>query len=281
MINQARKVFVLNALKAAGANVLVDTGLANSPAPFGLISIVDATSNNLVSFPKKDFQAIKIAKSDEVRQVSTITLPTLVAGVKYSLTRQPNLSYMAGRDANYFTNLKTYTYVAGTDTAANEKAKQIASITAKVNADTTNLATASSTTGVLIITESAGYGLLPTYPGPAFWMLTNVGATAHALTPGVVANGRGDIMLAQQAVWTPDKKWLRSGDLKYNFDKVLPLANLTYDTIVITVKSQSQDHTASDPNLTSEIILYVNDADAALQAFEYALSVKGVVAPTP
>jgi hypothetical protein len=114
------------------------------------------------------------------------------------------------------------------------------------------------------VTEDAGYGLSVGYPGPAFWNVVQVGteivATSSAM--GYKAVGDGDEMLFNKAVWSKDGTWLISGDPKYNFDSTLPLAGSLYTTLIIKAKYPLADHDQTVPDLTDELILYVDEATA-------------------
>lgn len=268
-----RKVFVINAPAAAGANVVKSTEM-------NLLTIVDG-GKLVVACNLAGYSAAAIAPAAEVRQVVKFTIPTVVASKKYVLTREPNPLYMACRDANFYLNTKRYHYVAPATlgTGADEIHNLIDALVAKVNADSSNMAaaTATDTNTTLTITEDAGYGLSPSYPGPFVWTLTEVPSSGYTLTPGKAAVGDGNVMLAQQAVWTIDKTMLRSGQLEYNFDNTKPIAGKTYDTVIITEEYGMNDHFAAKPNIKNEILLYIDTTDANnAQNFQYALGVPGV-----
>lgn len=274
-----RKVFVINALEADGANFLVDTGLSNSPAPMGQNAVVDASGNILFDYNQAGSKVSAIDSHAEVAQVVKMALGTLLVNQKYTVVREVNPIYMAGRDANFYTNTKRYSYTTPATIAdqATEKLAMLTALVTKINNDSSNYATATATDAntSLTITESGNYGLVPSNPGPAFWMMTGYATEiTHTLTSGTIAVGNGNVMLYNKAVWTKDGMWLESGDVVYNFDNVLPTSAKTYTTFIFQTKYGMQDHGGRVPNLTDEIILYADDSDEAkLQALKTAMGV--------
>lgn len=274
-----RKVFVINELEAAGANFLVDTGLSNSPAPMGQNAVVNASGNILFNYNQTGSKVSAIDAHTEVAQVVKMTLGTLLVNQKYTVVREVNPLYLAGRDANFYTNTKRYSYTTPATIAnqATEKLAMLTALIAKINNDSSNYATATATDAntSLTITESGNYGLVPSNPGPAFWMMTGYAAEiTHTLTPGTIAVGNGNVMLYNRATWTKDGQWLVSGELAYNFDNTLPVSGKTYTTFVFRTKYGMQDHGGRVPNLTDEIILYADDSDVTkLNALKDAIGV--------
>lgn len=263
-----RRVYVINTTVANGGNLKVDTGASNSPNPYGINSLVDSNGKLVVAWNKQGATYETADTVAETRQALVLTLGDLVPGQKYTLIREANPLYMAGRDANYYGNTKRYSWTAPAVIAdqAASKAAMIVAILAKVNADASNYAVATSTnnTDNITITENAGYGLLPSYPGPARWMMTSAaGEITHVLTAGKVAVNNGNVMLANKAEWTLDKVNLRSGELDYNFGDVLPVGGKTYVKLTITEKYSMVDHGGTKPDLGNQIIVYINDETAA------------------
>jgi hypothetical protein len=281
-----RKVFVLNLPGDTAANYIKGTDSGGS-GPYGINQIVDSSSpaKLLFGFNSAGFTATHTHAAAAVAQVLTLTPGTLVAGQKYTLVREAPILASLGRDANGYQNTKRYSWTAPTtitDQAAS-RAAMIAAILAKVNADSTNFATATKVDYVapvaadaeadppvvevvevlakLIITESSSYGLLPSYPGPASWMMIGAGTEiTHALTAGKEPVGIGTEMLANRCQWTKDGRFIKSGYEIYNFDNDLPVSGKTYTTIIITEKYGMTDHDGIVPAKTNEIILYVDNA---------------------
>lgn len=257
-----RKVFVINTTAASGGNV-VDS------AHMDKISIVES-GKLLFAFNRAGKVVTAFDSVAEAVQVLNLTITNVVAGHKYTLVRNAPIMGQASRDANFPGNTKRYSYTASAIIAdqAVEKAALIAAILAKVNADSSNYATADSSDGGvanLRITENAGYGLLPTYPGPASWMMTAAGTEiTHVLTtPGKAGIGIGTVMLANRAQWTYDGRSIKAGEECYNFDNTLPTSGKTYCTFVIKEKYNMADHGNVIPNIESEILLYVDETTAA------------------
>lgn len=265
-----RKVFVINTTAADGGNAVIDTGAANSPNPFGMNSLIES-GKLIVAWQKKNSSVVALDSVAEARQVLNLTVTNVVPGQKYTLIREAPAQYLIGRDANQYGNTKRYSWTAPAVIAdqAVAKAALIAAIIAKVNADSSNYATADSSDGGIAnlrITEQAGYGLLPSYPGPASWMMTSAaGEITHVLTtPGKIARGNGNVMLANRAIWTLDGTSIRSGEEVYNFDGTsLPVSGKTYCTFVITEKYSMTDHGGTTPDAGNEIIVYVDETTAA------------------
>lgn len=256
-----RKVFVINTTADTGAN-MVDSAHMN------LISIVES-GKLLFAFNRAGKTVTAIDSVAEAVQVLNLTIGTLVAGQKYTLKRVAPVLALASRDANFPVNTKSYSWTAPAiiSNQATERAALIAAILAKVNADSSNYATADSSDGGvanLRITENAGYGLLPTYPGPASWMMTAAGTEiTHVLTtPGKIAIGNGTVMLANRAQWTLDGRWMKSGEEVYNFDSTLPTSGKTYCTFIIKEKYGMADHGNVQADISDEILLYVDETTA-------------------
>lgn len=251
-----RKVYVLNAPEDTRAN-LVSAVAAGSPFE----AIVDGSPRELIcTWFAKGFTYKSIAAVAETAQVVNVAIGTVVVGAKYILERLPNPQALLSRDANFPANTKKYVYTAGVTTVKT----LIDAMVVLVNADANNFAVASNDSDTsLVITEDGGYGLNKDNPGPAFWRLSSASATVltHTSTPGVVPVGLGTVMLANKAVWTPDGKWIRSGEERYNFDNTLPIAGNTYTTLIISAKFPMQDHDQTVPDLTDELILYVDNAN--------------------
>lgn len=274
-MNTRRKVYVLNTVAAAGANVTLD-------AASGLGYVKDGNNVTLTGFNLAGKSAIKIPYAAEVQQVITLTLGLFAANTKYTVIREANVLDQKGRDANFYGNTKKFSWTSPAvvaDTAASKAAVWDAfgaAIAAKINADTSAYAaavyTAATFTGetmdtaaTLVITESAGYGLIPSYSGPASWLGTSFNTTdiTQTMTAGKPAVGLGSVMLAKQAVWTLDKTCVRSGELMYNFDSTLPEAAKHYDTVILTDKGNVPDHGNDMPNLPCEIIFYLDNTTSA------------------
>lgn len=288
MNHTRNKVFVINAPTIDGDQVLVDTGAANSPTAFGMISVNTTAGKLAFAFQKANATFNVIPSAAEVQQVVEITFPAIVAGATYQVVREVNPGYMAGRDANYYPNIKKYKYTAPAilGAAGTEKTNAINALVAKINADDSNHATAANKSAgnlILQITEDAGYGLTPSYPGPCSWSMTNAVVAAYTLhTPGTIALGAGPVMLANKAEWTLDKTQLRRGCLEYNFDSDLPGSTKTYTTLIITEKYARKDHFDSDPNISKDIIVYIDEVDANnLNDFLWKLGVDGYRQYTP
>jgi hypothetical protein len=280
------KSFVVNAPRIDGTNVVVDAGAATN-APDGMIVVNDTAGKFLFAFQKKNAEFQIIPAASEVRQVVEITFPTIIAYTKYTIIREQSPLALVGRDASQYVNTKKYSYTspAVLGAGATEKTNAINTLVAKINADDSNFATAANKSAgglILQITEDAGYGLLPSYPGPASWMCTNCAVGTYALTPGKVALGNGTVMLARQAIWNIDKTWLRSGKLEYNFDATLPTSGKTYTTLIITEKYNVKDHFNSDPNIVSDILVYIDNDDAHnVNNFLWMIGVPGYTQYTP
>jgi len=275
-----RKVFVLNTLEADGANFLVDTGLSTSPTPMGQNAVISATGGTILfDYNSAGAKVSAVDAQVEVAAVVKMAVGTLKVNQKYTVVREVNPIYMAGRDANGYTNTKRYSYTTPATISDNvaERTAMIAALAVKINNDSSNYATATSTDedASLTITESGNYGLVPSNPGPAFWMMTGYATEiTHTLTPGTIAVGNGNVMLYNKAVWSKDGRWLMSGDLAYNFDDTLPVSTKTYTTFVFQTKYGMQDHGGRVPNLTDEIILYADNSDATnLQTLKTKLGV--------
>ena len=262
-----RKVFVINTTADTGGNLIISTNLVNSPAPYGINNIIES-GKLLFGYNKAGATIVAIDSAAEVRQAVSMTTGTLVAGQKYTLIRESNPMGMLGRDANYYGNIKKYTWQAPAVIAdqATSRTALINAIIAKVNADTSNFATASTTDGStanLTITEAAGYGLLPSYPGPANWMMTGAGTEIiHAYTAGKQSVGYGNFMLANRCLWTLDGTRIKSGSDIFNFDNGLPVSTKTYCTFIITEYYGMKDHNREIPTLSDEILLYVDETTA-------------------
>lgn len=252
-----RKVYVLNAPEDTRAN-LVSASATGSPFE----AIVDGSPRELIcSWIAKGFTYKVIDAVAETAQVVSIAIGTVVVGAKYILERECNPMYLSGRDANGLRNTKRYTFVPSVTT----KQVFIDAFVALVNADVDNYAVATNSADTsLVITEDGGYGLVAANPGPAFWRLITTSATVltHTSTPAVVPVGNGAVMLANKAVWTKDGKWIREGLECYNFDNTLPVSTKTYSTFIISAKYAMSDHDLTTPDLTDELILYVDDVNS-------------------
>lgn len=255
-----RKVYVLNATEATAAN------LVSASATNPLEAIVDGSPRELIcAWLAKGFTYKAIDPVAEQVKVVVFTMSgDLVASTKYSLVRTANPEANVGRDANRPENQQVYSFTTpATVVQATEKVNMAHAFIAAVAADHARnhaVVTHDADTS-FTVTEDAGYGLSADYPGPAFWNIvqvaTEIVATSSAL--GYKALGDGDEMLFNKAVWTPDGKWIRSGLEKYNFDNTLPLAGKLYTTFVISAKYPMQDHDQTVPDLTDEILLYVDN----------------------
>jgi len=262
-----RKVFVLNGTEATHANVV--SASATNP----LEAIVDGSPRELIcAWLAKGFTYKAIDAVAETAQIVSIAIGTVVSGQKYTVERQPNPMALLSRDANFPANTKKYILTAGSAT----KKTLIDDFIALINADANNFAVASSTgpDTSLVITEDGGYGLNKDNPGPAFWRMYSTAATVltYSVTPAVVPVGLGTVMLYNKAVWTPDGKWIMSGEERYNFDKTLPVAGSSYTTLIISAKYPLQDHDQTVPDLIDEIVLYVDNAAGNDDALKTQLS---------
>lgn len=261
-----RKVYVLNVPEDTRAN-LVSASATGSPFE----AIVDGSPRTLTcAWLAKGFTYQAIAAVAEQRKVVLFTMSgDLIVSTKYSLIWRANLEYLTGRDSNLAENTRTYSYTtpAVISVQATTKQAMAVSFIAQVLADHAKnhaVVTSAGNGTTFTVTEDAGYGLSVGYPGPGFWdvkqVATEIVATSSAM--GYKAVGDGDEMLFNKAVWYKCGRWLESGDLKYNFDSTLPLAGSLYTTLIIKAKFPLQDHDQTVPDLTDELILYVDEATA-------------------